>query len=212
MRPLVFSAFVLAVTGAATAASAEEKVDDTQYRPGAVRRSDFTAGASLGILTGSAYGYLNEAGKLDNPAFVEDTGVGVGDAFAVWIGGALRDWFTFGIGYYSLQFKGGGLDAKGAGAIFRVEAFPLWSLGDPYWDLSLYGNFGIAGMTLERDGDTVADGGSLSVVGFGAAWEPLRFGKFVAGPQLEYARLFSQSLQMQGASVGARIIFYGGPG
>ncbi len=193
-------------------ARADEPVDDTHYRPSAERRSDFTAGASLGLLVANSYGYLNEAGKLDNPAFVEDTGVGVGSSFAVWIGGALRDWFAFGLGYTSLAYKGNGLDAAGQGGILRVEAFPLWSMGDPFWDLSLYGNFGLAVVKLKRGDETAADGGSMSVVGFGAAWEPLRFGRFAAGPQLEYSRLFSQSLQLQGASAGMRIVFYGGPG
>jgi hypothetical protein len=195
----------------ATSAMAAENVDDTSYKPGSVRRSDFTAGISLGLAAASSRGYPNEAGKLNNPEYVADTGVGIGNASSIWLGGALRDWFTFGLGLTSLAYKTNGLEAQGSGFIARIETFPLFNVADFGQDLGLYAMFGLGTMTLKQDGDTRADGGALSLVTFGALWEPVRFGSFNFGPAVDYTHMFSQSLESQYVSVSARLAFYGGP-
>ena len=82
---------------AAPNALAVENDWEGDYGQTAERRSDFTAGVSFGLFTGAAYGYPNKAGKIDDDRYVADTGVGFGTAQTLWLGGALRDWFTFAI-------------------------------------------------------------------------------------------------------------------
>ncbi len=211
MKILVTLLSVSSFLSFAASAAAAENVDDTSYKPTSVRRSDFAAGISLGVAAATSRGYPNEAGKLNNPEYVADTGVGIGNVSTLWLGGALRDWFTFGLGLTGLAYKANGLEAQGSGFIAHIETFPLFGVGDFGQDLGLYANFGLGTMMLKKDGDTRADGGALSLVTFGALWEPVRFGSFNFGPAVDYTYLFSQSLESQYVSVSARLAFYGGP-
>ncbi len=188
-----------------------EKDDEGSYTPEYERRSDVAAGVSLSIAAASASGYPNEAGKLDNPAFVADPGVGVGSYYAVWIGGALRDWFTFGLGLAGFGYEANGLQATGSGFIVRVETFPMFYAFEEGRDIGVYGTFGLGPAKIKDDDRDRADGGAVSIVGFGVFYEPLRFGSFSAGPTVEYTRIFSQSMDMQSASAGFRLAVYAGP-
>lgn len=203
----------LAVSGVARAqdATADTNHWSGDYGQHNTRRSDFTAGVTLGLLAGDAVGYPNEIGKLNNPDYRASTGIGVGSGTMIWLGGALKDWLTLGVGASFIRFKGGGLAASGGGALFRVEAYPLFYQGGPWRDLGFVGNFGIGGMGLAEGNDTRADGGSMSLVGAGAFWEGLRAGHFAFGPGLEYQRLFSQSLHMDSVLASFRVAVYGGP-
>jgi hypothetical protein len=211
MKRALASASVVAVLALPRAAAAAENDWDGDFDLQAERRSDFTAGVSLGLLAASAYGYPNEAGKLDDDRYVADTGVGVGTAQTLWIGGALRDWFTFAIGYWGIGYSAGGLDATGFGVLFRVETFPLWAQGGPWRDAGVYADFGIGGLKLERDGSSKADGGATSIVGLGGFWEPVRFGIFSFGPNVEMNHVFSRTIHFTGYTAGARLVLYSRP-
>lgn len=181
------------------------------YGTTAERRSDFTAGLSVGALAGAAYGYPNEARKVGNDRYVADTGVGVGTAQTLWIGGALRDWFTFAVGYWNVGYSANDLDASGFGVLFRVETFPLFAHGGVWRDAGLYADFGLGGVTLKSGDEKRADGGALSILGLGAFWEPVRFGIFSFGPNVEVMHVYSQTLTMSSATLGARLVLYTGP-
>lgn len=211
MRWLASALALSAVLGSAGFARAAESDWDGAYDLKAERRSDFMLGGSFGGLAATSYGYPNQAGKIDNPAWVADTGVGVGMQWSAWLGGALRDWFSFGLGLTSLSYSANGLDATATGFILRVEAFPLWASGGPWRDAGMYANFGIGGMKLERDGETAADGGAISILALGAFYEPLRFGSFSIGPSLEFDHYFSRTIRLYGASASARVVLYTGP-
>jgi hypothetical protein len=183
----------------------------SQYPVTSTRRSEFTAGASYGLLTAASYGYPNTAGKIDNDAYVADTGIGFGSANSIWIGGALRDWFSFGLGVTGLGYKANGLDVVASGFIFRTEVFPLFAYGGAWRDIGAYASFGIGGMTLKKHGETKGDGGSMSIVELGAFWEPVRFSIFSFGPSLEYTHLFSRSAHLYGTTLSARLVLYTGP-
>ena len=211
MRPRAVVVSLLVVTATAPTALGVENDWEGNFGIEAERRSDFTAGLSVGVLAGTAYGYPNEASKIGNDRYVADTGVGVGSAQTLWIGGALRDWFTFAVGYWNVGYSANALDASGFGVLFRVETFPLWSQGGVWRDVGLYGDFGLGGMTLKSGDETHADGGALSILGVGAFWEPVRFGIFSFGPNVEFMHLYSQTLTMSSATVGARLVIYTGP-
>ncbi|MCC6667727.1 MAG: hypothetical protein IT375_28535 [Polyangiaceae bacterium] len=211
MRRWASAMSLTAALVAAPNALAVENDWEGDYGQTAERRSDFTAGVSFGLFTGAAYGYPNKAGKIDDDRYVADTGVGFGTAQTLWLGGALRDWFTFAIGYTSLGYSANDLDAEGFGVLFRVEAFPLWSQGGVWRDAGVYTDFGIGGMKLKSGGDTEADGGALSIIGLGAFWEPVRFSIFSFGPNIEYVHAYSRTLHLSSATVGARLVLYTRP-
>jgi hypothetical protein len=215
--PVLALALSLVAPAASAADSLPAEADDPEggwdggYGVGATRRADFTIGAALGLLLGSAHGYPNRADAIGNPARVADTGVGLGSSFDVWLGGALRDWFTFGLGVTGFGFEGAGKRLSGGGFVFRLETFPFFRAAPELADVGAFGSFGLGSGTIEQDGDEVAEGGAVSIIALGAFWETWRIGGFVAGPSLEYTHVFSQSLRAYGASAGFRIAFYAGP-
>lgn len=205
-------ALVLAVTGAASALEGMQNAStDENYVAKSTRRSEFTAGISYGFLVASGYGYPNSAGKIDNDAYVADTGQALGGLNQIWIGGALRDWLTFGFGIMGLSYKGNGYDVLGNGFVFRTEVFPFFEYGGAWRDIGASAAFGLGGLTMKKNGETKGDGGSMSVVEIGTFWEPVRFSIFSFGPALEYTHLFSRSAHLYGATLSARLVLYTGP-
>ena len=192
-------------------ADSAEGTWDGDYDVKASRRSDFTIGASAGLALGSGYGYPNEVDKIDSAEHVADTGVALGSGFEVWLGGALRDWFTFGLGINGFGVEGGGQQLSGGGFIFRLEAFPFFAEGESLQDVGAFASFGLGTATIEADGEETADGGAISIVTFGGFWEAWRGGGFAAGPSLSYTHVFSQSLSFYAATGGIRVAFYAGP-
>ena len=195
----------------ATQQPAAEPADKT---PPSERRSGFTAGIAASLATGKVAGYPNEVQKLDDPESRASTGLGLGPSGMLWIGGALRDWFNFGIGTSLDSVEGNGRLATGFAVLFRVEAYPAYSLGGSWRDVSVFGNVGAGSVTIVDAKDTEnvqAEGGSMSVVGLGAAFEPWRLWRFAAGPFVSYEHRWSLSMKSHLGLTGIRLVFYGGP-
>lgn len=205
------SCLLLLLAPRLAAAATDADYDGALSNAPAQRRSDVTIGAELGPIGAAAAGYPNEIGKLDNPEYRASTGFGLGQRASLWLGGALRDWFTFGIGIDAVKFQHNGYISQSSGFIFRVEAYPAFAEGGVWRDLGLAADFGLAAMKLTKDGTDSADGGSMSLVGLGAFWETWRPGSFAIGPSLEYQYLFSPSMQAHSVLLGFRFAFYGGP-
>jgi hypothetical protein len=206
------AAFIVALLPGPARADVED--EESSYDPGPQeRRSDFAVSLSLGAATGAVSGYPNELEKLGLPEHEADTGFGVGPAGGFWVGGALRDWLVFGVGYTQHRVSGGGLESTGELFLAHVEAYPLFARGGIFHDLGLFGEFGAGGRTILKDGEQVADGGILSVAGVGVVYEPLRLGShFSAGPTLLVSHQWSESLTATLAVASFRIAYYGGPG
>jgi hypothetical protein len=178
----------------------------------AERRSDFVFGASVGLALGAAHGYPNEIAKLDDPAYEAKTGFALGPGGAAWIGGALRDWFTVGVGATYLSVNGNSGKGSGGAFILRVEAFPLYPLGGGLRDLAFFATFGAGGYVVKGDGGKRGEGGFTSVAGLGSAYELFRLGPLAVGPNAEYLLLRSQSATAHTGIIGLRGVLYGGPG
>jgi hypothetical protein len=178
----------------------------------ATRRSGFTAGLVLGAALGHASGTPNDYSKIDNPAYESRTG-GAGLANALWIGGALTDWFTFGLGFGSSAFGGSQLQSKGSAFLFHIETFPLFYRGRTLRDLGLFVDLGTGVGSIVRKTTQVpiSEAGSFSVAGLGAFWECWRVSGFAAGPVVSWQYQSSQPLQRHFAVLGLRAAFYGGP-
>lgn len=179
--------------------------------PAAERRSGFTAGVSPSFHLGQARGYPNEVDKIDNPDFAANTHLATGIGATLWLGGALRDWFTFGLGFSSFSLGGNDLKGRGFSFLLRTEAFPLASVGNAWGDLGIFADWGAGSVGLKRNDVDVADGGSMGMIGVGVAHETLRLGHFAFGPSVEYHTGFSATMKLHAVSFGIRAAFYGGP-
>lgn len=210
LAPLISLASVT-TTLPAFAQTNDNEAWDGGYGVVAERRSDIVLGASAGLLLGTASGYPNELVKIDDPRWESSTGFAAGTGLSFWLGGALTDWFTFGVGMTLLGGSGSDGRMSGQAFIVKVEAFPLYGMGGPLRDLAFFADFGAGGMTIEGEPDEPAEGGFTSVAGFGSAYELFRLGHFAFAPTAEYMLVRSQTVIAHSTIFGARVVFYGGP-
>jgi hypothetical protein len=200
------------LTAAAPAyAGAEDDWDGDFSGPKAQVRSDVVIGARIAPAWGWVRGYPNEASKIDQPQYLQNTHSAGGMDYQLYIGGALRDWFTFALGIESLSVKGNSLIASGGLYSLRSYVYPAWSLGGPWRNLGVALDCGIGAMTIKTGGVQVADGGAIGVAGFEAFHETLRLGGFAFGPALGYRQILSPSLNGNVLYFGLHSAFYTGP-
>ena len=179
--------------------------------PKSTRRSDVVLELKLAPALGWARGYPNEASKLDDPRYLTNSHAAVGYDYGFWIGGALRDWFTFALGYEGFRIQRKTLNVPGYAFTLRTEIYPAWTLGCPWRDLGVALDFGIGAMTMDRNGSPRADGGAIGAAGVEVFHETLRVGGLAIGPTLGYRELFSQSLKGNLTYAGLHAAFYTGP-
>lgn len=210
------SIFLLTLAGVFTALPAGAQPTDNEAWDGgfdqkAERRSDLVLGASAGLLLGTASGYPNEIDKIDEARYESTTGLAAGPAFSFWLGGALADWFTFGVGSTIIGGAGPSGSMNGFAFIVKVEAFPLYGQGGPLRDLAFFADFGAGALDIDGEPVDKAEGGFTSVAGLGSAYELFRFGHFSFAPTAQYLLVRSPSVVAHSAVLGARVVFYGGP-
>lgn len=184
---------------------------DGGYGAQAQRRSGFALGADLGAGIGNVDGYPKDAVKLNDPRYEADTELALGAIGRIWAGGAIRDWFTFGLGFEMSNLRGNGYTANGAAFLLRPELYPLWALGGAYRDLGVHADFGVGWMKMKDGTAKVADGGSLGRVGFGVFHETLRWHHLGVGPTVGLSHYFSETLTATVIEIGARVAFTVGP-
>jgi hypothetical protein len=204
-------ALALLTAAAPAYAGAEDDWDGDFSGPKAQVRSDVVIGLRVAPALGWVRGYPNEASKIDLPQYLQNTHSAGGLDYQLYLGGALRDWFTFALGIESLSVKGNSLTAAGGLYSLRTELYPAWSLGCPWHNLGVALDFGIGSMTMKRDGVQVADGGAVGAAGVEVFHETLRLGGFAFGPALGYRQIFSPSLNANIGYFGLHTAFYTGP-
>jgi hypothetical protein len=175
------------------------------------RRSGFTFGLAGGLLTSRARGYPNDVAKIDVPEYEAHSGLGVSLGGAFWIGGALADWLTIGVGVIGGGIQKNGLKSGGGAFTVRIESFPLFYRGGPFRDLGVLFTAGTGGYSIQRGNEKLAEGAGTSALGAGAFYESWRFWQFSFGPQFEYNYQFSDSMSAHTFVLGMRSAFYGGP-
>jgi hypothetical protein len=210
MQKFVAGLALLGGVLAPSIASAAEDSWDGGYAVKAERRSGFVASVGIGFGVAGGEGYPNDISKIDDPDYRTTADPAFGSMNSIWIGGALRDWFTFGLGLNGFGAKDGDLTTRGSAFILHVEAFPLYNLGGKLRDLAFYTDFGAGGLLIEG-GPEKADGGFISYLGAGSSFELWRLGHFALGPTLGGVYTYSQSADAFGAFLGFRGSFYGGP-
>lgn len=190
-----------------------DDVHDAQYQPPAPeRRADFTVGLSTAVGVSAASGFPNEADKIDNPPFEQSTGANLGTGGALWLGGALRDWFVIGFGLLNVSGQSGDEQLTSTSFITHLELYPLFSQGGAFRDLAVFGDFGAGGARIVSADQNIANGGMVSTLGGGVVFEPLRWGGFAAGPSVQYLHQYSPSIQAHFVGAGFRIAFYANGG
>jgi len=199
-------------------AQSDDSGDDVEageldvYAPvAAQRRSGFTVGVNLGLMVGDVSGFPADFDKVGVAEHEVDTGAVATLGANAWIGGALQDWFTFGLGGTGVGLSGNGLDASGGAFLVHIEVFPFFPLGGGLRDLGFAANFGVGGMTIERAGKERAQGSGMSVVGAGVFWEALSWGGLNVGPSAEYLHMTMRNITLHAGQVGLRVAWYGGP-
>jgi len=212
MKRLVFSCAVLGLGLCAGRAHADSENDawDGGYKQVSTRRSGFVLGLDLGLQLGNGYGYPNDIAKLDDPLYKRNTAFALGGTNRLWFGGALTDWFVFGIGLHGYTLQHGETKLQGSAFIFHVEGYPLFYNGGVFQDLSIFGDFGAGGAKITGHNREEADGGLMSNVGVGVGWDGVRFWKFSLGPAVEYWHDWSQTMTVNTVSLEARLTFVGG--
>ena len=172
-------------------------------------------GFVLGIIAGPAFGWArgNPSDKAlrDDPAHETKTGLGFGYRATPFLGGALTDWFTFGLGMSVGSFGNGDYKSGMGTFVFHLEAFPLYGKGGGYRDLGLAADFGtgVAGIRSKSPDEEVADSLVMSSVGLGAFWEPLRIWHLAGGPYVGYQHNWSRWFSRNDVTIGLRVMFYG---
>jgi hypothetical protein len=210
MRPRLVVCWSVVLVTSAAPALAEPDEEIFQVAP-AERRSGFSLGIATGLGLASVSGYPNDVAKIGLPEFEARTGLGVSTGFALWLGGALTDWLSVGVGATSGGVEGNGLSGSGASLQVRIESFPLFYRQGAWRDLGISFSAGTGVYSLERGRETVAEGEGTSTVGAGLFFEPWRLWQVATGPQLEYSHQFSRSLAAHTLVIGWRAAFYGGP-
>jgi hypothetical protein len=167
-------------------------------------------GLALGASLGEASGFPNDPKKINHLSAYTETGLGFGGTGTLWIGGALTDWLCFGLGIATSELVPSSTVVRSTAFDFRVEAFPLYSLGGRFRDLGLLLDTGAGVATAKPKGsDTkLIDGGGVSRVGVGAFYEALRLRKIALGPFIEGDYTWSESARRGAFTLGLRTVLY----
>lgn len=177
--------------------------------PPAERRDGFTIGLVQHMGLTSVRGYPNELAAIGDPAREASTGAQFGQSGSWWLGGALRDWLTVGVGLASATTFDDQPQGVISAFVLHLEGFPGFSLGGAYRDLGVFLDVGTGFGAVLQGGDAVAEGGSLAYFGGGVFYEPFRFWHFSTGPSLTYSHQFSDTLSAHAVGLGWRFVFYG---
>ncbi len=188
----------------------EQNEDDAHISVVTTRRGGFAMGFIVGPSFGWAGGNPSDKAKQDRPEFERKIKGGFGYRLTPFFGGALTDWFTFGLGASLGDFSSSKY-ASGFGTfVFHLEVFPLFAQGGVYRDLGLAVDFGAGTSSIRNKstGKDVADSGVMSTAGLGVFWEPLRAWKFAGGPYVGYQRNWSRWYSRNDVTGGLRLMFY----
>lgn len=181
-------------------------------RKPAERRSGFTFGILAIAGLGQASGYPLDLKKVGRERYYTQSDVSIAGSGTAWIGGALTDWITVGLGLNGSSIGDSDLSGGAGGALVRVEAFPLYWLGGFYRELGvmLDGGASLAVFSDPEDDSTRIHGGASSFVGGGVFYEGLRFWHASTGPCLYANYMWSDTVRYGNIGLGMRFVLYSG--
>jgi hypothetical protein len=192
-------------------AEAEKSRVEGEFEIVTERRGGFVLGVLAGPTLGGAKGNPSAKATRDDPSFEQDAGIGMGYRITPFLGGALTDWFTFGLGMSFASLANSDYQTRVDTFVFHLEAYPLYGEGGVFRDLGLAADFGAGTSSIRSKAldEKVAESGVASTVGLGVFWEPLRMWQLAGGPYVGYQRNWSRWYGRDDVMVGFRMMFYG---
>jgi hypothetical protein len=175
------------------------------------RRGGFVVGAAVGLGVASIAGFPNDVKKIGYAPYYTATGVRPTFSPELWIGGALTDWITFGIGVTLSDLVGPDKGTSVAG-MFHIEVFPLFYVSEKLRDLGVMLDAGTGTASVRDAGGTqLVDGSAASLVGGGVFWEPIAAWKIRGGPFLMGNYMWSDTARRPALFAGWRMSLYTKP-
>jgi hypothetical protein len=213
MLPVAFGVIGYAVAMPAFAQAVDSAGGETFSAPAATERDGFMIGLGFGYGYGSVAGYPNQVTQIDVPEYRSSVS-GLSSTFSLWLGAALRDWVTFGVGIGTASALADGGTGSALTLGIRLEGYPLFALSGPggfYRNLGLGLELGAGTGVIIRNKqprDPLAVGGAMASLGLSVFWEPLKFWHIALGPALGYRYAWSDTLYSSSLTVGLRTAFY----
>lgn len=210
----------LALLASSTAARADDSAgaeptsaDPASEHEASTRRSGLIIGLETNIGLGLVAGYPLDLKKLGRAAYYTETGIGPRGTGFFWVGAALKDWLSFGLGGTLDGLVIGDVRGWGYGGVFRLEAFPLWPLGGVGKEIGATFDAGTTAIMINHKDDPdrlIIDGGAASYVGGGVFYEGLRTWHLSAGPGIYAGYMWSDTVRYGSVSLALRLTFYSG--
>ncbi len=173
-------------------------------------RGGFAVGIIAGAGVGASNGFPADTRKVGRAEFYTESGLGLATTATLWIGGALADWLTFGVGGGIGVIVNGETISPAPTAVFHSDVYPLYALGGALRNLGVTLDFGLGFATTE-DAETerrLIDGGGASHVFAGVVFEGIEVWKIKMGPFAGVHYLFSETIRRPAGILGFRTTLY----
>lgn len=191
---------------------ADDSDDVDPLRPSPLLRGGFAMGIDVGVGLAVASGYPSDPERIGLQSAYTETSPGLNIPYSIWIGGAVRDWLTLGLG---VAIQAGSYDEGdwNSGAFtFRVQTYPAWMLGGLWRDFGIRLDAGSGSATLEDDaGIALIDGGAAARIGAGVFYDGIRFWKIAMGPGVGASYTWSPTVRQPTAMLMWQSALYGSP-
>jgi len=177
------------------------------------RRSGLLVGLEGHIGPAMASGYPLDLKKIGRQSYYTETGIGLGGGGFLWVGVALKDWLSVGVGASLDGITSGDVGGWGWGGAFRLEVFPLFPLGGVAREIGVTFDAGASALYATKDSDPttyVIDGGAASYIGGGVFYEGLRFWRISAGPGIYAGYKWSDTVRSGAVTLNLRATLYSG--
>ena len=198
----------------AAAPTAKEKDAPPAWQTAkAERRGGFGIGLNLGLGIGAANGFPNDSKKIGLEKYYTESGLGFASASSLWLGGALADWLTFGIGAGFSQILDGKTTSRAPILVFHTDVYPLYSLGGFFEDtgVMLQAGFGFPTTIEDETQDTLIDGAGSSYLFGGVFWDGIKAWQLHMGPFIGAHYMWSESVRRPLALAGFRVTLFTAP-
>lgn len=173
-------------------------------------RGGFAMGVILGLGVGASNGFPADTRKIGRAEFYTESGLGLATTSTLWIGGALADWLTFGVGGGFGVIVNEETISPAPTAVFHTDVYPLYALGGALRNLGVTLDFGLGfARTEDRETeDLLIDAGGASHVFAGVLFEGIEVWKLKMGPFAGVHYLFSETIRRPAAILGFRTSLY----
>lgn len=173
-------------------------------------RGGFAIGLTLGLGVGAANGFPADTRKIGRAEFYTESGLGLATSSTLWLGGALADWLTFGVGGGFGVILNEETISPAPTVLFHTDVYPLYSLGGAFRNLGLTADFGFSFASTEdrETEERLIDAGGASHLFAGVLFEGIEVWKLKMGPFAGVHYLFSETIRRPAAILGFRTSLY----